>query len=219
MLDDLKTIIEQVGNITEQDADQIRKDTTVVDLQKGLYDGMTDQEVVDKVKSNAAEFKDFVDQYTKIRDDINTIYGGKVDDEVLRTMTWQTMVINDVEKRTKQLVDEVFPRLNELSATANEAMVDTPTHFYLNDLSDLDKVVYKKGSKEYSILNELLHSIRDFRTNEITLAQLNTKSNDAYNRWANLGSKETKNHLHSEHYWKLIRICEKVLPTLISQVV
>lgn len=192
MLDDLKTIIEQVGNITEQDADQIRKDTTIVDLQKGLYDGMTDQEVVDKVKSNAAEFKDFVDQYTKVRDDINTIYGGKVDDEVLRTMTWQTMVINDVEKRTKQLVDEVFPRLNELATTANEAMVDTPTHFYLNDLNDLNAVVYKKGSKEYSILNELLHSIRDFRTNEITLAKLNTEVNDAYNRWVSLGSKETK---------------------------
>ena len=192
MLDDLKDVIDQVGNITEQDADEIRKNTTFVDLQKGLYDGMTDQEVIDKVKSNAVEFKDFVDQYTKIRDDINTIYGGKVDDEVLRTMTWQTMVINDVEKRTKQLVEEVFPRLNELVSTAREAMVDAPESFYLDNLYDLNKVVYKKGSKEYSILNELLHAIRDFRTDEIGLGQLNTKVNEAYDRWIKLGAKETK---------------------------
>lgn len=192
MLDDLKTVIEQVGNITEQDADQIRKNTTIVDLQKGLYDGMTDQEVVDKVKSNAAEFKDFVDQYTKIRDDINTVYGGRVDDEVLRTMTWQTMVINDVEKRTKQLVEETFPRLNELMNAAQEAMVDAPTGFNLNNLNDLNSVVYKKGSKEYSILNELLHAIRDFRTDEINLAQLNKKVIDAHDHWVRLGSKETK---------------------------
>lgn len=192
MLDDLKEVITQVGNITENDADEIRKNTTVVELQKGLYDGMTDQEIIDKVKSNASEFSDFVDQYTKIRDDINTIYGGKVDDEVLRTMTWQTMVINDVEKRTKQLIDEVFPKLNALSVAAQESMVDKPTEFTLDNIQDLNEVVYKRGSKEYSILNELLRSIRDFRTNEITLAQLSKKFDEARQLWVEKGSKTTR---------------------------
>lgn len=192
MLDDLKTIIEQVGNITTTDADEIRKNTTITDIQKGLYDGMTDEEIVDKVKSNAAEFKDFVDQYTKVRDDINTIYGGKVDDEVLRTMTWQTMIINDVEKRTKQLIDEVFPKLNALNTAAQESMSDKPTEFTLDNIQDLNNVVYKKGSKEYSILNELLKSIRDFRTDEITIGQLNQKFREAEDKWKKLGAKQTR---------------------------
>lgn len=115
-INDLYDIIEEAGNIREEDVEQIRQLTTNQETGTSVYDNMTDAEVIEQIQKQTQETKEAVDNYRKISQDLQVKIGDYFDEDGLEEMTYYFSNIDNLENRFKNVFEEVQESLNTITA-------------------------------------------------------------------------------------------------------
>jgi hypothetical protein len=115
-INDLYDIIEEAGNIREEDVEQIRQLTTNQETGTSVYDNMTDAEVIEQIQKQTQETKKAVDNYRKISQDLQVKIGDYFDEDGLEEMTYYFSNIDNLENRFKNVFEEVQESLNTIAA-------------------------------------------------------------------------------------------------------
>lgn len=105
-LQDLYDIIEEAGNVTENDVDDIKNLTVDKRTGKSIFEGKSNQEILDHVKKQVKDAKDKLTKYSEISTNLKTLYGEDIASEYLEEMTWMMTQIDDWESRFKSLFNE-----------------------------------------------------------------------------------------------------------------
>ena len=105
-LQDLYDIIEEAGNVTENDVDDIKNLTVDKRTGKSIFEGKSNQEILDHVKKQVKDTKDKLAKYSEISTNLKTLYGEDIASEYLEEMTWMMTQIDDWESRFKSLFNE-----------------------------------------------------------------------------------------------------------------
>lgn len=105
-LQDLYDIIEEAGNVTENDVDDIKNLTVDKRTGKSIFEGKSNQEILDHVKKQVKDAKDKLAKYSEISTNLKTLYGEDIASEYLEEMTWMMTQIDDWESRFKSLFNE-----------------------------------------------------------------------------------------------------------------
>lgn len=105
-LQDLYDIIEEAGNVTENDIDDIKNLTVDKRTGKSIFEGKSNQEILDHVKKQVKDAKDKLAKYSEISTNLKTLYGEDIASEYLEEMTWMMTQIDDWESRFKSLFNE-----------------------------------------------------------------------------------------------------------------
>ena len=114
-INDLYDIIEEAGNIREEDVEQIRQLTTNQETGTSVYDNMTDAEVIEQIQKQTQETKEAVDNYRKISQDLQVKIGDYFDEDGLEEMTYYFSNIDNLENRFKNVFEEVQESLNTIA--------------------------------------------------------------------------------------------------------
>lgn len=112
-IQDLYELIDENENITERDVDAIRAATRDNVTNSSPYDDMSDADVISKVKDHAQDFRNKLDKYLKIKNDLRQVYGTEMDKDYLEALTWAYMTIDDAESRIKSISEELIPQLRD----------------------------------------------------------------------------------------------------------
>jgi hypothetical protein len=115
-INDLYDIIEEAGNVREEDVEQIRQLTTNQETGTSVYDNMTDAEVIEQIQKQTQETKEAVDNYRKISQDLQVKIGDYFDEDGLEEMTYYFSNIDNLENRFKNVFEEVQESLNTIAA-------------------------------------------------------------------------------------------------------
>lgn len=115
-INDLYDIIEEAGNVREEDVEQIRQLTTNQETGTSVYDNMTDAEVIGQIQKQTQETKEAVDNYRKISQDLQVKIGDYFDEDGLEEMTYYFSNIDNLENRFKSVFEEVQESLNTIAA-------------------------------------------------------------------------------------------------------
>ena len=105
-LQDLYDIIEEAGNVTENDVDDIKNLTVDKRTGKSIFEGKSNQEILDHVKKQVEDVKNKLTKYSEISTNLKTLYGEDIASEYLEEMTWMMTQIDDWESRFKSLFNE-----------------------------------------------------------------------------------------------------------------
>lgn len=105
-LQDLYDIIEEAGNVTENDVDDIKNLTVDKRTGKSIFEGKSNQEILDHVKKQVKDAKDKLTKYSEISTNLKTLYGEDIASEYLEEMTWMMTQVDDWESRFKSLFNE-----------------------------------------------------------------------------------------------------------------
>lgn len=144
-LQDLYNTIEEAGNVTIEDVEGIREQTTKRDGSPSVYDSMTDEQVVDYINKQARAAKKKVDKYVEISNNLKTLYGDNIDSDTLEELTWMMTQIDDWEKRTKNIISEIkdpiIDRARELKDKYDINVGDAYKAYWDSNIEDLLKYV------------------------------------------------------------------------------
>ena len=136
-INDLYDIIEEAGNIREEDVEQIRQLTTNQETGTSLYDNMTDAEVIEQVQKQTQETKEAVDKYRKISQDLQVKIGDYFDEDGLEEMTYYFSNIDNLENRFKSVHEDIKDRLQGvLDASMDREFISDSDENKINRLSD-----------------------------------------------------------------------------------
>lgn len=113
-LQDLYDIIEEAGNVTENDVDDIKNLTVDKRTGKSIFEGKSNQEILDHVKKQVEDVKNKLTKYSEISTNLKTLYGEDIASEYLEEMTWMMTQIDDWESRFKSLFNEAKEGLSEI---------------------------------------------------------------------------------------------------------
>lgn len=105
-LQDLYDIIEEAGNVIENDVDDIKNLTVDKRTGKSIFEGKSNQEILDHVKKQVEDAKNKLAKYSEISTNLKTLYGEDIASEYLEEMTWMMTQIDDWESRFKSLFNE-----------------------------------------------------------------------------------------------------------------
>lgn len=137
-INDLYDIIEEAGNIREEDVEQIRQLTTNQETGTSVYDNMTDAEVIEQIQKQTKETKETVDNYRKISQDLQVKIGDYFDEDGLEEMTYYFSNIDNLENRFKSVHEDIKDRLQGvLNASMDREFVSDSDENKINRLSDL----------------------------------------------------------------------------------
>lgn len=105
-LQDLYDILEEAGNVTQDDVQDIRNLVVDKNTGKSIFEGKSDQEVIDHVNRQVNDAKDKLRKYSEISTDLKTLYGEDIADEYLEEMVWMMTQVDDWETRFKSLFND-----------------------------------------------------------------------------------------------------------------
>lgn len=146
-INDLYDIIEEAGNIREEDVEQIRQLTTNQETGTSVYDNMTDAEVIEQIQKQTQETKEAVDNYRKISQDLQVKIGDYFDEDGLEEMTYYFSNIDNLENRFKNVFEEVQESLRTIAA-------DVERDIYL-DVPESTKKAGRKDAEAIRMLTNL----------------------------------------------------------------
>lgn len=136
-INDLYDIIEEAGNVREEDVEQIRQLTTNQETGTSVYDNMTDAEVIEQVQKQTQETKEAVDNYRKISQDLQVKIGDYFDEDGLEEMTYYFSNIDNLENRFKSVHEDIKDRLQGvLDASMDREFISDSDESKINRLSD-----------------------------------------------------------------------------------
>ena len=110
---DLLDIIEDSYDVTEEDIDTLKALTIDKTTGKSLYDGMTNEEILEHFKSNKAQALENAQRIHDTYTAISILYGGKTSQEGINTLTYLASRIDDRERRITQISDEIIKSIND----------------------------------------------------------------------------------------------------------
>ena len=131
-MDELYDKIDEMSNLELKDVADIRQATIDKETQKSLYDGMSDEEVLEAVKNQASQIKKQLDTYVKISDDLKTLYGNDIDTDTLTEITATLCSVSDFEERFKEIFEKVKTGLG------NQLLVRDSKYFEKNESKKLN---------------------------------------------------------------------------------
>lgn len=136
-INDLYDIIEEAGNVREEDVEQIRQLTTNQETGTSVYDNMTDAEVIEQIQKQTQETKEAVDNYRKISQDLQVKIGDYFDEDGLEEMTYYFSNIDNLENRFKSVHEDIKDRLQGvLDASMDREFISDSDENKINRLSD-----------------------------------------------------------------------------------
>lgn len=136
-INDLYDIIEEAGNVREEDVEQIRQLTTNQETGTSVYDNMTDAEVIEQIQKQTQETKEAVDNYRKISQDLQVKIGDYFDEDGLEEMTYYFSNIDNLENRFKSVHEDIKDRLQGvLDASMDREFISNSDENKINRLSD-----------------------------------------------------------------------------------
>lgn len=155
-LQDLYDMIEEGANTSLQDVKTLRELSVDKQTGKSLYDNMTDEQVVEHVKKQAADMKKTVDKYTEISTNLKTLYGDGISSDVLEELTWGMTQVDNWEERLGQLSKDLRDTLsNKAQAIKDRFGIDIEVT--LNNLADFGT----NFSADKNLINEINDIIDD----------------------------------------------------------
>lgn len=156
-LDDLYDHIYYLSNITEEDAKTIRELTVNKNTGKSIYDNKTDSQVVGTVKKNAQQMKETVDKYVEVSNNLKTLYGDKIDANVLEELTWGFTQVDNWENRLKQLYGEVREVIGDKAQILKDRYgIEINTN--LNNFEDFSNQFMQEDRNLVDEINEIINN-------------------------------------------------------------
>lgn len=168
-INDLYDIIEEAGNVREEDVEQIRQLTTNQETGTSVYDNMTDAEVIEQIQKQTQETKEAVDNYRKISQDLQVKIGDYFDEDGLEEMTYYFSNIDNLENRFKSVHEDIKDRLQGvLDASMDREFISDSDENKINRLSDflnfspvrlINELADSKEAQSYiSLLDKVLQT-------------------------------------------------------------
>lgn len=142
-IQDLYDTIEEAGEVSEEDIESIRTLTTDKISGKSPYDGMSDKQIMDKINKNISDYKELLDKYVEVSNNLKATYGVDMTAPILQEMTWSLMNIDNLEDRFKNLYNKVVRELG-----INEEIIK-------EDLTPADVILSLSDSESMKILDNL----------------------------------------------------------------
>lgn len=164
-IQDLYDTIEEAGEVSEKDIESIRTLTTDKASGKSPYDGMSDKQVMDKINKNISDYKELLDKYVEVSNNLKATYGIDMTNPILQEMTWSLMNIDILEDRFKNLYDKVVQGLGIKEKIDKENLTPADVILSLSDsesMKILDEL--KKYRKTDPEANQLLKNIEDLKS-------------------------------------------------------
>lgn len=164
-LQDLYDIIEEAGNVTLGDVDDIRNLAVDRNTGKSIFEGKSDQEVVDHISKQVRDAKDKLQKYSEISTNLKTLYGEDMADEYLDEMTWMMTQIDDWESRFKSLFNEVKNGASQVVGDRDRRFFGRNANLKIGELTDITAA---------SLLNTLnKKDVREALSSEMAFAESN----------------------------------------------
>lgn len=161
-LQDLYDIIEEAGNVTQDDIDDIRTLTVDKNTGKSIFEGKSDQEVINHVNKQVRDIKTKLQKYSEISTNLKTLYGEDMADDYLEEMTWMMTQIDDWESRFKSLFEEVKKGASQVIGDRDKRFFGRNANRKIGELTDITAE---------SLLNTLNRkAVRDILSDEKILA-------------------------------------------------
>lgn len=161
-LQDLYDIIEEAGNVTENDIEDIKNLTIDKRTGKSIFEGKSNQEVLDHVRKQAEDAKKKLAKYSEISTNLKTLYGEDMADDYLGEMTWMMTQIDDWESRFKSLFEEVKKGASQVIGDRDKRFFGRNANRKIGELIDITAE---------SLLNTLNRKeVRDILSDEKILA-------------------------------------------------
>lgn len=161
-LQDLYDIIEEAGNVTENDIDDIKNLTVDKRTGKSIFEGKSNQEVLDHVRKQAEDAKKKLTKYSEISTNLKTLYGEDMADDYLEEMTWMMTQVDDWESRFKSLFEEVKKGASQVIGDRDKRFFGRNANRKIGELTDITAE---------SLLNTLNRKeVRDILSDEKVLA-------------------------------------------------
>lgn len=161
-LQDLYDIIEEAGNVTQDDIDDIRTLTVDKNTGKSIFEGKSDQEVINHVNKQVRDIKTKLQKYSEISTNLKTLYGEDMADDYLEEMTWMMTQIDDWESRFKSLFEEVKKGASQVIGDRDKRFFGRNANKKIGELTDITAE---------SLLNTLnKKAVRDALSDERVLA-------------------------------------------------
>lgn len=161
-LQDLYDIIEEAGNVTQDDVDDIRNLAVDKNTGKSIFEGKSDHEVIDHVNKQVSDAKAKLQKYSEISTNLKTLYGEDMADDYLEEMTWMMTQIDDWESRFKSLFEEVKKGASQVIGDRDKRFFGRNADKKIGELTDITAE---------SLLNTLNRKeVRDALSDEKVLA-------------------------------------------------
>lgn len=161
-LQDLYDIIEEAGNVTQDDVDDIRNLAVDKNTGKSIFEGKSDQEVINHVNKQVNGAKAKLQKYSEISTNLKTLYGEDMADDYLEEMTWMMTQIDDWESRFKSLFEEVKKGASQVIGDRDKRFFERNADQKIGELTDITAE---------SLLNTLNRKeVRDALSDEKVLA-------------------------------------------------
>lgn len=161
-LQDLYDIIEEAGNVTENDIEDIKNLTVDKRTGKSIFEGKSNQEILDHVRKQAEDAKKKLAKYSEISTNLKTLYGEDMADDYLEEMTWMMTQVDDWESRFKSLFEEVKKGASQVIGDRDKRFFGRNANRKIGELTDITAE---------SLLNTLNRKeVRDILSDEKVLA-------------------------------------------------
>lgn len=161
-LQDLYDIIEEAGHVTQDDIDDIRNLAVDKNTGKSIFEGKSDQEVINHVNKQVSDAKTKLQKYSEISTNLKTLYGEDMADDYLEEMTWMMTQIDDWESRFKSLFEEVKKGASQVIGDKDKRFFGRNANRKIGELIDITAE---------SLLNTLNRKeVRDILSDEKILA-------------------------------------------------
>lgn len=136
-LQDLYDIIEEAGNVTQDDVDDIRNLAVDKNTGKSIFEGKPDQEVINHVNKQVNDAKAKLQKYSEISTNLKTLYGEDMADDYLEEMTWMMTQIDDWESRFKSLFEEVKKGASQVIGDRDKRFFGRNADLKIGELTDI----------------------------------------------------------------------------------
>ena len=161
-LQDLYDIIEEAGNVTENDIEDIKNLTVDKRTGKSIFEGKSNQEILDHVRKQTEDAKKKLAKYSEISTNLKTLYGEDMADDYLEEMTWMMTQVDDWESRFKSLFEEVKKGASQIIGDRDKRFFGRNANKKIGELTDITAE---------SLLNTLNRKeVRDILSDEKVLA-------------------------------------------------
>lgn len=180
-IQDLYDIIDEAGNVSEADVEQIKQLTTNKETGKSVYDGMTDQEIIDQIQKQTEETRQAVDNYRRISQDLQVRIGDYFEEDGLEEMTYYMSNIDNLENRFKSIQDNLKSRLQGVLDASMDVEFRSDSQqdriFRLSDLINMPAVrlinTIADSKDVQSYIRDIDKSLQDIPDKQDIIDQIN----------------------------------------------
>lgn len=135
-IQDLYELIDECENIDIRDVESIIQATKNQEDGASPLEQKNPEDTVENIKKRTKDFREKLDKYLEIKDNIRQVYGTNMDSDFQEAMIWAYMSIDDAEKRIQNISSELIPQLNDAFHVFS-ALTGEQIGFDIDNLKDL----------------------------------------------------------------------------------